>query len=170
VVGVEGDWQRSNLTGNNEQLGGDTAAANWPAVTGTFPGGPFTISTTIKDYESVRGRFGVAFGRFLVFGTGGWAWGDPSISYALLGGAPLVSNGGNSSGWTAGLGLEYALTDHVSARVEYRFTDLAKAGFVNVANDIADTGHRVAISDARVGFAYQFGDAALVTKGPTLDQ
>jgi outer membrane immunogenic protein len=152
------------LTGNDEQLGGDTAAATWPAVTGTFPGGPFTVSTTIKDYESVRGRLGVAFGRFLVFGTGGWAWGDPSVSYALLGGAPFVSNGGNSSGWTAGLGLEYALTDHVSGRVEYRYTDLAKAGFVNVANDIVDAGHRVPISDARVGFAYQFGNAALVTE------
>ena len=44
VVGVEGDWQRANLTGNNQQ------EAALGAV-GTFPGGPFTISTTIKDYE-----------------------------------------------------------------------------------------------------------------------
>jgi len=157
VAGVEGDWQWSSLVGNNE-IQAPLGAA------GAFPAGPFTISTTIKDYESVRGRLGIACDRFLVYGTGGWAWGDPSVSYALLGAAPLFSNGGISSGWTAGAGLEYALTDHVTGRVEYRYTDLAKAGFVNVANDIADAGHRVPISDARVGFAYKFGDIALATK------
>jgi opacity protein-like surface antigen/outer membrane receptor protein involved in Fe transport len=164
VAGVEGDWQRSNLNGNNQQQAAIGAAAALPAPTGAFPVGPFTVSTTIKGYESVRGRIGVALDRFLVYGTGGWAWGDPSISYALLGAAPLVSSGGTSSGWTAGVGLEYALTDRVIGRVEYRYTDLAKAGFVNVANDIADTGHRVPISDARVGFAYKFADGALVTR------
>jgi outer membrane immunogenic protein len=164
VVGVEGDWQRSNLNGNSQQQAVIDAAASLPAATGTLPGGPFTVSTTIKDYESVRARFGIALDRFLVYGTGGWAWGDPSVSYALLGAAPLASNGGNSSGWTGGVGLEYALTDHITSRVEYRYTDLAKAGFVNVANDIADTGHHVPISDARVGFAYKFGDFALLTK------
>ena len=44
VIGVEGDWQRANLTGNNQQ------EAALGAV-GTFPGGPFTMSTTIKNYE-----------------------------------------------------------------------------------------------------------------------
>ena len=44
VAGVEGDWQWGNLTGNNQQQAAIGAA-------GAFPGGPFTISTTIKDYE-----------------------------------------------------------------------------------------------------------------------
>ena len=44
VAGVEGDWQRSNLTGNDQTLASLGAA-------GSFPGGPFTISTTVKDYE-----------------------------------------------------------------------------------------------------------------------
>jgi outer membrane immunogenic protein len=105
----------------------------------------------------VRGRIGIAFDRFLVFGTGGFAWGDPSSSYTLLGAGPLAVNGVNASGWTAGAGLDYALTDHVFGRVEYRYTDLAMAGFVNAAADSADTGHRVPISDVRVGIAYKFG-------------
>ena len=78
VVGVEGDWQWSNLIGNSQTLAPIGAA-------GALPGGPFTISTTVKDYGSIRGRLGVAFDRFLVFGTGGWALADPSVSYALLG-------------------------------------------------------------------------------------
>ena len=150
VAGVEGDWQRSNLTGNNETLA--------PlGLTGAFPGGPFTISTTVKDYDSIRGRLGIAFDRFLVFGAGGWAWGDPSISYALLGSAPFVSNGGSSNGWTAGVGVDYAFTDHVFGRIEYRYTNLGIPSFVNVAANSADAGNRVPISDMRGGIAYKFG-------------
>ena len=160
VAGVETDWQRSNLTGNNQQQAGIGAAVALPAVTGVFPGGPFTISTTIKDYESVRGRLGLAFSRFLIFGTGGVAWGDPSNAYALLGSAPFVSNGGNSAGWTAGAGLDYALTDNIFGRIEYRYTELRTSGFVNVPTDSGDAAHKLPISDVRVGLAYKFNPLA----------
>ena len=81
----------------------------------------------MKDYLSVRGRLGYAWDRFLLFGTAGWAWGNPSTAYGGVGDAPLFINGGNTlaSGWTAGVGLEYAFTDHVLGRLEYRYTDLA---------------------------------------------
>ena len=75
----------SNLTGNNQQLAPLGAA-------GVFPVGPFLISTTIKDYGSLRGRVGVAFDRFLAFGTAGWACGNLSTSYALIG-YPAISAG-----------------------------------------------------------------------------
>ena len=57
VAGVEGDWQRGNLAGNNQ--------TPTPLGAGGASPGLFTISTTIKDDESVRGRLGMAFGRFL---------------------------------------------------------------------------------------------------------
>ena len=57
VLGVEGDWQWSNLTGNSQVLAPLGA-------TGVLPGGPFTISTTTKDYGSIRGRLGVALRPF----------------------------------------------------------------------------------------------------------
>ena len=164
VAGVEGDWQRSNLTGNNQQLAAIGAAAAIPAVTGVFPGGPFTVSTTIKDYELVRGRLGIAFDRFLVFGTGGFAWGDPSSSYALLGAAAFAANSSNANGWTAGAGVDYALTDNVFGRLEYRYTELKTSGFVNVATNAADAANRVPISDVRVGIAYKFGGGQILAK------
>jgi opacity protein-like surface antigen len=164
VIGVEGDWQKSNLTGNNQQQAAIGAAAALPAPTGAFPAGPFTVSTTIKDYESVRGRIGFALDRFLIFGTAGWAWGDPSNAYALLGAAPFVSNGGSASGWTAGAGLDYAFTDHVFGRVEYRCTDLGFAGFVNTAANAANSASRAPISDFRVGVAYKFAGGPILAK------
>jgi opacity protein-like surface antigen/outer membrane receptor protein involved in Fe transport len=150
VFGVEADWQWANLTGNNQQL----APLGTMAVS---PSGPYTVSTTIRDDASVRGRFGFAFDRVLLFGTGGWAWGNPVASYALFGSAPILTAGGYASGWTAGAGIEYALTDNVLGRIEYRYTDLATPGLVNGVADIADSGHRTPISDARVGIAYKFG-------------
>jgi outer membrane immunogenic protein len=154
VLGVEGDWQWSNLTGSNQTLAPLGA-------TGALPSGPFTVSTTTKDYGSIRGRLGVAFDRFLVFGTGGWATGNPSTAFALTGAAPFVTTGGKSGGWAAGAGIEYAITDTILGRIEYRYTNLHQAsGFVNLPANIADGGTRTPISDFRAGFAYKFGGGA----------
>ena len=150
VLGAEGDWQWSNLTGNNQTLAPLGAA-------GAFPAGPFTISTTVKDYALVRGRLGFAFDRFLAFGTAGWAWGNPSTAYALVGAAPFVNQGGRATGWTAGVGVDYAITESVFARIEYRYTNLATPGFVSVATNSAEAHNRVPISDLRAGIAYKFG-------------
>jgi outer membrane immunogenic protein len=150
VAGLEADWQWSNLIGNNQTLAPLGAA-------GVFPGGPFTISTTLKDYASLRGRLGVAFDRFLVFGTGGWAFGSPSTSYALVGGGPFAANGGKATGWTAGGGVDYALTDSVFGRIEYRYTSLGNPGFVSAVTNSAAGPERLPISDLRAGIAYKFG-------------
>jgi opacity protein-like surface antigen len=150
VVGVEGDWQWSNLTGSNQVLVPLGAA-------GALPSGPFTVSTTTKDYGSIRGRLGVALDRFLVFGTGGWATGNPSTAFALTAAAPFVTTGAKSNGWTAGGGIEYAITDTIIGRIEYRYTDLQTSGFVNIPANIADGGTQTPISDFRAGFALKFG-------------
>jgi outer membrane immunogenic protein len=150
VVGAEGDWQGSNLIGNSQ------ASSLFGLAAGTFPGGPFTISTTIKDYGSIRARLGITFDRFLVFGTAGWAWGNPSNAYALYGAPPFFTRSGYSFGWTAGAGLEYAFTNNVFGRIEYRYTNLGTSSFASPSTDSADGGHRVPISDVRTGIAYKF--------------
>ncbi len=55
-----------------------------------------------------------------------------------------------------GRGLEYAFTDHVLGRLEYRYTDLRTSGFVNTATDTADAGGHLPINDFRAGIAYKF--------------
>ena len=153
VLGVEGDWQWSNLTGNSQVLA--------PLGTnGVLPGGPFTISTTTKDYGSIRGRLGVALDRFLVFGTGGWATGNPSTAFALTGAAPFVTTGGKSNGWTVGAGIEYAITNTILGRIEYRYTNLETSGFANDPTNSTDAGTRAPISDFRAGIAYKLGGGA----------
>lgn len=149
VVGAEGDWQWGNLTGNNR------IGASIGSPTGSFPNGPFTVSTTTKDYGSMRARFGVAADRFLVYSTVGWAWGDPSTSYALLGSAPFATNGGNLvNGWTAGAGVDYAFAKNVFGRIEYRYSDLGAATFLT---NSGEAGNKLTISDIRFGIAFRFG-------------
>ncbi len=148
VLGVEADWQWSNLTGNSQSLA--------PlGVTGELPAGPFTVSTTTRNYGSIRGRLGAAFDRFLVFGTGGWATGNPSTAFALVGAAPFVTTGAKSNGWTVGAGVEFALTDTILTRVEYRYTNLEALGFGDPLTNSGDAGTRAPISDLRAGIAYK---------------
>jgi outer membrane immunogenic protein len=102
VVGLEGDF---TLTGK-EGTGGTTTVSNpWNAT--------------------MRGRLGFAMDRFMVYGTGGVAAGKVDVADTV---GP-TSETATLWGWTAGGGLEAALTDHVIGRVEYRHTNLGSATF-----------------------------------------
>jgi outer membrane immunogenic protein len=85
---------------------------------------------TSDDYlGTIRGRVGYAFDRVLVYGTAGGAYGDIK---ATLTNAAIPFSGTTTStefGWTAGAGIEYAITDNITARVEYLFVDLANGSF-----------------------------------------
>lgn len=81
-------------------------------------------------FGTVRGRIGFTpLCRLLVYGTGGFAYGNVHYSANTDFGPPVGSVyplGFNNikTGWTAGGGLEYALTHHWSLKVEYLHYDL----------------------------------------------
>jgi outer membrane immunogenic protein len=158
VIGAEGDWQWGNLAGNNQ--------AN--AAAGAGPGGANVVNTMIKDYGSVRGRFGVvALDRFMLFGTAGWAWGNPSnIYYGAAGpvASPSLTSTGFTSGWTAGAGLDYAVTDSVFARLEYRHTNLEAPKFADLASNFGDATSKVPVNDFRAGLVYKFRDIPFLSR------
>ena len=129
VLGIEADWQAADLNQSGNFL---------------FGGVPtYAFGTKVKDYGSVRGRFGLAFDRWMVFGTGGFAWGNWETSYGFIGTPAFVTSDVSShAGWTAGAGVEYAFADNWLGRVEYRYTDLGRAGFVSAAMNSSETGSR----------------------------
>ena len=61
-----------------------------------------------------------------------------------------------SKGWTAGAGVEYAFTNNLLGRVEYRYTNLGTVSFV-APGIMSDPGNKVTISDIRAGLAFKFG-------------
>lgn len=111
-----------------------------------------------QDWQaSVRARLGLAFDRMLVYATGGTAFTQfERQAFSTLSG--LAESGTVSrTGWTAGAGVNLAVTDHVILGVEYRYTDYGKAHFgpsfvlPGVAGDYEARSHA-----ARASAAYRF--------------
>jgi opacity protein-like surface antigen len=70
--------------------------------------------------------------------------------------AGIFVNNANLSGWTVGAGLDYAFTNNVFGRIEYRYTDLGTTNFLSVPTNSGESGNKVTISDLRVGIAHKF--------------
>ena len=104
VLGLEGDMDWSNI-------GGNSSANN-------CPGG---CSVQDQWLSTVRGRAGYAFGNWLPYVTGGLAVGDVKASAA---GFPGMDQ--TQVGWAAGAGVEYGISQSISAKVEYLRTDLGR--------------------------------------------
>jgi outer membrane immunogenic protein len=116
----------------------------------------------------VRGRGGIAFDRFLVYGTGGVAFGNRrDFGNSFLGttiGRPdlfttnTVSN--TAVGYTVGAGVEYAFLNNWSVKAEYLFVDLGtnrRTFFspITGAGVIIDA-RREQFHTVRVGLNYRF--------------
>jgi outer membrane receptor protein involved in Fe transport len=112
VVGVEGDGDLATSSG----FGTFTTTS----TSGLCAGGCNTKNSWLS---TVRGRFGYAFDRFLVYGTGGAAFGDIQANFSN---DPVTTS--TVTGWTAGGGAEYALGSGWSAKAEYLFVDLGNGG------------------------------------------
>jgi outer membrane immunogenic protein len=114
VYGVEADLEKSGQKGSG---------------VGTLG---FQHSSDIDWQGSVRGRLGLAFDRTLVYGTAGWAFGDVKVDKGFANYTDV------RNGWTAGVGVEHMLTQSLSARIEYRYTDFGRADFGNAPLNTID--------------------------------
>jgi outer membrane immunogenic protein len=127
VLGIEGDIDWSSIGGQ---------------VTGPVMGIPATFETQLPWLNTFRGRVGYAFGSFLPYITGGGAFGGVRATDAIT--IPGSGNvlGGLSDvrlGWTAGAGLEYALTQNLSVKAEYLYVDLGSD--ILVLDDVKFSAH-----------------------------
>jgi len=118
VVGVEADFQGSTLRGSY-----DSANINGQAG--------WNDSSKVNWWGTGRARLGYAFGNILPYVTGGVAYGKVSTQGSCwTGSGPFScdqssgSVSGTHVGWTAGAGLEYAITHNLTLKFEYLYTDL----------------------------------------------
>lgn len=131
VFGIEADVQGSNIAGVV-----DVSVTDTMGFIGA-PGDTLNISagTRLDWLATIRPRLGYAHDRFLVYVTGGLAYGATTsfVDVNVNGGAPMFGGDArrNTWGWTAGAGLEYALTDNVSFKTEYLYTDLAAVNVIS---------------------------------------
>jgi outer membrane immunogenic protein len=138
VVGIEADIQ--GIAASN-----GTSSVFRQATDPAFPANPIdqTLSSSRRqDYlGTVRGRLGFTITpTFLVYGTGGLAYGQTSsstnITQVILGPSvvpnPYSSFGSNSNsrvGWTAGGGLEWLFAPNWSVKAEYLYYDLGSVTY-----------------------------------------
>ena len=125
VFGVEGNFDWAANSGNNG--------------TGVVIAGPLglghSFAASVNDgwITTLTGRLGVAWDRVLLYGKGGGAWvGNSGFTVTdLTSGSSLTGTNSNStSGWTAGVGLEWAFANNWTTRVEYDYVGLGNRTFV----------------------------------------
>jgi outer membrane immunogenic protein len=127
VFGLETDIQYADITGT-----ASTTTAVFP-----FPSITTTAQNKVDWFGTLRPRVGfVAAPSFLIYATGGLAYGHVSSSAStLVVGPPGITCTNNifcsagaasqtRAGWTVGGGLEYALSAPWSIKVEYLYVNL----------------------------------------------
>ena len=119
----------------------------------------FVASQDVGFVGTVRARFGLAADRFLVYATGGLAYGDVSTRSVLaVGGVAIATSRSRiEPGFAAGGGIEYGLADSVTIRAEALHYDLGRARLVTALPGAASVA-RIETSGvlARAGLNYKF--------------
>ncbi len=160
VTGLIGGYQ----VGYNRELAnhvvlGVEADASFPspidqiAVAGMQPT-PFT--TTLDYVGTVRGRLGYAFDRLMPYFTGGFAWGHTHAEINN-GGEAIV--GHDHVGWTAGLGVEYAVSGNWTAKAEYDYVALSRRNYDLSGFGLPGVAVDPKLHLVKFGLNYQFGDS-----------
>lgn len=147
VVGIEGDLSWGDISGEGAAI--DPLNPN-----------PTVPSVSFDRMGSVRGRVGVAMGQVLLYGTAGWAAASGSMGLTNLDGAGDDRTADiSANGWTAGVGAEVALSEHLSLKGEYLNTSLTmdenRFGDVLPADDLAVNG-TFDVQTFKIGLNYSF--------------
>jgi outer membrane immunogenic protein len=146
IGGVEAgyNWQSGALVlGVEADVSGTGIKASGTFV---FPGSVLgapettTASSSLDWLATIRGRVGFTpVDRLLIFGTGGVAFGQVNNQMSIVASNPpgfpvfLATLNGNQNstrtGWAAGAGAQYALTNNIFAKLEWLYYDLGTATF-----------------------------------------
>ena len=121
---------------------------------------PAPFNTTLDYIGTVRGRVGYAFGTLMPYVTGGFAWGHSHVDINDSGGSIVAAPGQYQSGWTAGAGVEFAVSGNWSARLEYDYIDLAHRTYDLSGFGLPGLNVEPNINLVKIGLNYRFGDTA----------
>ena len=152
VFGIELDSQWANIE------------KNATAVSGNIVGNAFS---TLDYFGTARLRLGYAWDRVMVYGTGGLAWGTNEIGFGVTSGpwAAGISQSNTHIGWTVGGGVEWALVDNWTAKVEYLYLKLDnETYFSNTVGNGLGFNADLDVHTVKVGLNYRFGYG----KGPVV--
>lgn len=148
-------WGTSNFSDPGGFIGGFQAGYNFqfgsPFVLGVETdinfSGMSAGSYSLDYFGTVRARLGYSFDRVLVYGTGGFAYGQGSADFFGL------SSTATQTGWTIGAGAEVGFDRNWSAKLEYLYVDMGSSTFPTLIGPVT-TGLDANI--LRAGVNYRF--------------
>lgn len=152
VAGIEADFEWSGIEG---KVDGNLNIPLIPAYLSASAG------SEVEWFGTIRGRLGYAWDRLLVYGTGGLAYGKVKSSVSLSAPGFYLSESTDDTnwGWTAGAGVEYAITDNWTLKTEYLYVDLgdttAYSGFL-APGIYANLDTKTTFHTIKVGVNYKF--------------
>ncbi len=138
VLGVDGDVTYNDQSKHSGLYVDDVAVGN--------------VKTDLRWSGAVRARAGYAVDRFLPYIAGGVAFGQ--VKNTIDVGSAWASESKTHTGWTLGAGVDYAATDNVILRLEYRYTDYGKKDY-NFDTSY-NTENKFKTNEVRLGVAYKF--------------
>ena len=145
VLGIETDFQGTTLSKSFNSVGSPFAG---PGVPVGLLGDDLAVhaKASLDWLGTTRARVGCVVtpdNRLMIYATGGVAYGGGSANFSVFDATTGSLWTGNPSssrvGWTAGGGVEYALTNNWTIRGEYLYADLGKSNFTTVGNAAAAT-------------------------------
>jgi outer membrane immunogenic protein len=143
VVGALGDVQWAQIRGGGATF--NTAA-------------PSDFYETKVDFEaSARARVGYAFNQVLVYATGGAAWLQVREHDVSPAAGTFQDTLKTPTGWTVGAGLDYAFTNDLIGRIEYRYSDFGTISYNSLVFPGFTENHKITENQVLVGLHYKFG-------------
>jgi len=172
VFGVEGEGYWSGIK---------STYSNWPSFSN---GEGYTLTAKNKSDFTIAARVGITFDRTLVYGKAGWAWGHFNFNESGVDCCQYIGEGnyqtfpysydksGTLNGLLLGLGIEHALTQNWTVKMEYNFIRYGAQAFAETYCDYGGCYPNGSFSDHadkhlfKVGVNYLFnmGKAPLVAK------
>jgi opacity protein-like surface antigen len=125
-------------------------------------------SAELSDIFTFTGRLGYADGRILAYAKGGLATAEVDVRYHDTISGASSSSSGVEAGWTAGAGIEYALTHQWVLGVEYNYLHFHTGIEPPTLPDIPvrTTGIDVDTQNVVLRLNYRFGPCCTWPAGP----
>jgi outer membrane immunogenic protein len=149
LLGLEGDisWSGIKDTYNSNNGTGFCSPAGANCV------------TNLRWFGTDRARIGFTWDRFLVYGTGGFAYGSVNASITN----PCCDSETHTRiGYAAGAGIEAMFAPNWSAKLEYLYVDLGNHRNYNLITTVPPDGESVLVrfNSVRAGIDYHFNSFA----------
>jgi high affinity Mn2+ porin len=119
---------------------------------------PAPFNTTFDYFATARGRVGYATGTWLPYVTGGFAWGRTHVDLNNADGSLLSTRSHTHLGWTAGAGIEFAVSGNWTAKLEYDYIDLAQRTYALDDFGLPNANVDPNIHVVKLGVNYRLGD------------